>query len=334
MVNDKSCDMPNKIICYKPWKLNSSIKAVIPSNSRPIPQARRWHPTIALNDKVDQCGRIIQHDNAKISEINSINHDDYVSGAGFIPRRYITSGGRPGHWVSATPNPIKHWRKQLFPRQGGVSNYGKVTISQMERPGGTIIPHANDAQCSNVEINSKVDCSNNSISIYIPKPALHINKSTSNSNKIIKAKATFSRNYYRSSKAYLQSRVKLYEQKESLKFNSPIKNLSNTYEGLYKSQKLDSSGANYSSSCFNDCSCIDQIIYKPGNPIFTKNSAMSNTVYIKHLKQASISQNQYNITNIWGLDGERPVKNYPLMEFTTHNYKKHSCCFDKIVINK
>ena len=147
MTNNINCSISNKRICYNPWKSNPSTSTIIPSNSRPIPQPRKWHSNNAS-----------WYPNP-VTSPDEIIKNDYVSGAGFIPRRYITSGGRPGHWVSAAPNPIKHWRKQLFPRQDGQPT-GKASISQLERPGGSINENLFN---KNINYGSCV----NSISIYI-----------------------------------------------------------------------------------------------------------------------------------------------------------------------
>ena len=51
----------------------------------------------------------------------------------------VTSRWSKSFGIRATPNPIKHWRKQLFPRQGTTASKARATISQlMDRPGGTL----------------------------------------------------------------------------------------------------------------------------------------------------------------------------------------------------
>jgi len=130
------------INCYIPWKTHIPKRVVIPSNSRPIPQPRVWH---APARPLPSCDNKICDDNNISIGINHINHQDYVSGAGFIRRRSIQNASKnaEGVWYRAAPNPIKHWRKQLFPRQGDLSgsewNVPSERISirhMMESPGG------------------------------------------------------------------------------------------------------------------------------------------------------------------------------------------------------
>ena len=135
------------------WKTGKPITAIIPTNSRPLPQPTKWVPPhrplpdlTVLEQLVDQnlinprTGQYIQTGNS-----NTINHTDYLlynnpnpyfdssynliwcntnsdnsdlteamnfySGPGWKRDRVH------GNKFRALSRPLKHWRKQLFPRQ-------------------------------------------------------------------------------------------------------------------------------------------------------------------------------------------------------------------------
>jgi len=101
------------------------------------------------------------------------------------------------------------------------------------------------------------------------------------------------------------------------------------YESLYKT---DNSG------CFTaiDCSCVIQVVYKPSNIIFAQNTSVASSLYTKHIARETITQNQYNITNKWGLDATTGLKKYQLLQYRTTRYIRHvgnkngleTCCFE------
>lgn len=335
------------IDCYIPWKTHIPKRVIIPSNSRPIPQPRVWRAPARPLPLCD--GGICDDNNVSIG-INDINHQDYVSGAGFIRRRSIQNASKnaEGIWYRAAPNPIKHWRKQLFPRQGDLSgsewNVPSERVSirdMMERPGGlnTLEEKYN---------NNIWKACNGTMPPNILTMPLYINSNLSNTScitlndecnkkKIIKQKVLFGKDYHSSSKSYLQSRVKLYRQKEAIQFNrnkNIIKQIpkSNMYESLYKTEKT---------GCFTaiDCNCVIQVVYKPSNIIFAQNTSVDSSLYTKHITRETITQNQYNITNKWGLDATTGLKKYPKLQYRTKQYRKRAgngngtgslvtCCFE------
>ena len=132
------------INCYFSWKNNPNRITALASNSRPIPQPRKWH---APGRPMPECNNGVCGDNNIPFTPAEFNHDDYISGAGFIRRRSIQGATKNINnvWNSAAPNPIKHWRRQLFPRQFDNSDIlfslptGRISISQtMDRPGGSM----------------------------------------------------------------------------------------------------------------------------------------------------------------------------------------------------
>lgn len=132
------------------WKTGVPLTAVIPTNSRPLPQPNKWcapgRPLPSL-DNLDELQNIIDFDTGNfIQDIkeNKINHSDYllynnknyyvdnngnivwcddkVKPEDKLRANFYSGPGWKRDRVHATrlkplSRPIKHWRKQLFPRQ-------------------------------------------------------------------------------------------------------------------------------------------------------------------------------------------------------------------------
>ena len=336
--NSSFCQIAPKKNCYETWKTHHSRTSIIPSNSRPIPQLRKWQapvrPMPPCNDEICQSlDSFYDQQESTHSKLDISNFiDDGNWSPSYIPRRTIHGASKHVNangqtvWYSGTPNPIKHWRKQLFPRQGITVSKARATISQtMDRPGCTI---TNDPKIDFNIYKHENFCPLN-IPVYIDRylPENMCEKDCSSNLStlapIIKTKSYFTRYYHRTSSSYLQSRVKLYRQRAAIQFNRnrhpfnpspPLQTDISQYASLYK---LDVSG------CFTplDCSCIVQVIYKPNNKIFAKQNPAAGSLYTKHIKRTTINKNQYNITNRWGLDGTNTNKHYPLL----CKYSKFEC---------
>ena len=148
----KVCQITDISNCGKNWKTILPIYSLVPTMSRPVPQLRRWcapgRPLPQLSDSPDYSingGKIDPTTGNYIDDIQyngqTINHDDYLHYNN--PNVKINNKGKiacdneegtyqhnfysgPG-WKSsrvhgrtkntALPRPIKHWRRQLFPRQ-------------------------------------------------------------------------------------------------------------------------------------------------------------------------------------------------------------------------
>jgi hypothetical protein len=148
----KSCQVTDVSNCNKNWKPETPIYALVPTMSRPIPQIRSWCapgrplPIINSNSNFSINGGMIDPITGNyLTDIQyngqSINLSDYLHYNN--PNVKINSKGKiacadeegtyqqnfysgPG-WKSsrvhgrtkntALPRPIKHWRRQLFPRQ-------------------------------------------------------------------------------------------------------------------------------------------------------------------------------------------------------------------------
>jgi len=182
-------------------------------------------------------------------------------------------------------NPIKHWRKQLIPAQG--VSYGKVSVSQvMDRPGGsTHLVNNQSSDCSNCPQNMKNYISKDSQSTV---DRCYKNCITDNNgNKIVisnpariqrPATTIIDKKYYTTSKAYLKSRVKLYEQNQTLS----------------KSGIQLPTGFNSTNCCSNDTTV--KVYYNPNNSGFSVEGAVSSSNRMVKLNYDTIQKiNKENV---------------------------------------
>ena len=280
------------------WKLNPTIRAAIPSNSAPNPTPSSGSGTTQYGGKWSNYG---------------VDPSLFVGGSGFIHRRNgkTICNGRVGGF---SPNPIRHWRKQLIPRQGGCS--GKNSVSNMQ-----------DTPGSSITLTDNVNFSGNYSDIYINK-TLSIKElceinggfcKIENMKKRSRPIPTYSNDYHSSSNTYLQSRGKLYTQQSAINFkkikNFPCKKLSETdYIGLYNTD--------VSNCFFTDSSCAVSVVYDPVNTVFGTNTAVAGSLYAQNKSRVTFTENQYNIINRWGLDGVSITKIYPLVRSKAPGYQK------------
>lgn len=192
----------------------------------------------------------------------------------------------------AAPNPIKHWRKQLIPSQGVKSSSRVVGVSQvMDRPGGSnhLVNQQEDSAC--------INCSHNMIN-YISKDSEStfnycFEKSTNcldkNGKKIVisnparvrrSASTVVKKEYYTTSKAYLKNRVKLYNQNQTLSNTNP-----------QEAPMFDTRSTN----CCDGSNNTVKVYYKPNNPGYSKEGAVTSSNRIAKLKYDTIqNQNEQN----------------------------------------
>jgi hypothetical protein len=149
----RSCNVTDISNCGKNWKTQSPVFALVPTMSRPLPQIRNWcapgrpMPDITGNNmNFSKNGGQIdpetgQYINNPSYNGHSINHDDYLqynnppvrindkgeiacgNESGTLNNNFYSGPGWKSSRVhgrtknTALPRPIKHWRRQLFPRQ-------------------------------------------------------------------------------------------------------------------------------------------------------------------------------------------------------------------------
>ena len=234
--------------CHRTWKdLKFARKNIIPSNSRPL-----TNNTLTTNCSIQSN---INNDPSFISQNPIIRYRGSRHPSATRTKCGIDKNGNPnyeeGSYVKYKPNPIKHWRKQLFPDQGiATRSRNSITISQIERPGGRntlnfknqdgiIQGYEKDgigcsryrqhesfaSQLRNMQeygINSSNDplCLNDYIDTHSQEKK-HCNYTR---RSRIRKVTSFTKDFHLQSKSYLQSRVKLYDQNESIKFDSIPKN--------------------------------------------------------------------------------------------------------------
>ena len=264
---------------YKSWKgiknsgdINHTTNSTVPSNSQPQENAR---------------------------------------GPGFInQRRPIASKNN----ARAAPNPIKHWRKQLIPSQGISS--GKPSIGQIiDRPGGS----------THLVSNLELDCSKrqHSIKNYINKDTpstyqklfkksdnCYIDSKTGKKEMIsnparirLPASTVLNKKYYTTTKAYLKSRIKLYEQNQTI--SAVNKNLPSEFHSINCIER----------DCNNDDDNHDdnnnnktKVIYKPNNPGYSKQGAVTSSNRIVKLKYNTIQDSACCQNNEWNNEGSSSLQ--------------------------
>ena len=232
------------------------------------------------------------------------------------------------HKYKGPLNPIKQWRRQLAPSGGSTSNRASVSLA-IDYPGGaTHLEKTNIvADCSSCgpvltnylkENPALNDCSNctvirNQLSNYQPV-------TLNNPQRIIRPRSSqtkLKKNYYTTGTAYLRSRVKLHEQNQLL---SAIPG--NTYAPIgsgagpghnpstYVPPTDSRSGSQsfHSTQCITDpsacCSGLDgsfcavNVTYKPSNPVFSNQGAVSSGTRILDIRRRAIVTNNYNLSRL------------------------------------
>lgn len=200
--------------------------------------------------------------------------------------------------------PIKHWRKQLAPREGsGISSTG--IGMPMDRPGGSTYLGGNPDTCK---------CSNSGGNIHlienIPRP-----KYLRHEKNIIKSATTIlSKKYYTDSRAYLRSRNMTYEQKLSgtpangIDYFGPDGNL------LWPTTDINGPQVRAPSDFPAKCETAShtrygsRVIYKPNNRQFGVQGAVSSSSRLERLKLNTITQNGNSFRNAFGSEGANAGK--------------------------
>lgn len=214
--------------------------------------------------------------------------------------RPLTKGDTSENPMNRKANPIKHWRKQLMPRDG--SGHGKVSVGLViDRPGGSHLVKKNcsllQKPCSNT-IKTYIDtydsrsivpseyagsCSEKNhtgLDIYCKTfitpsgcdsaPDYGGCKWTPSRAKICNrqritrsASTIISKNYFTTTKSYLRNRVRLYDQNQTIApkpGNNYLNNSSNP------PNLLPPSNSNNGSQVYNSTNCFDNL-YCTINPI-------------------------------------------------------------------
>ena len=261
------------------WKNTGTYHSIIPTNSRPLPQLRRWcapgRPLPQLSDdpncNIDSSmcnlystnggyidpitGNYINEvTHSQINEndyllynnpdlyINGVKYNNFYSGPGWKQSRVYGSTK-----TRALPRPIKHWRKQLFPRQfvdyqTGIPINQNSTIQSIEaNTRGRKYTNLLDApgtyfKTTDDLINSQNNYNISCIPIYVNDNSdilisncLQLNKNTGNINSCIQTKNLITARpgslyqtssfVFDSNKGYLQARGRLSYQVSTFSYN-------------------------------------------------------------------------------------------------------------------
>lgn len=362
--------------CYNSWKdLLYNRKFVVPSNSRPLTN----------NYIKNNCDILINENKSLNFEGNSNSHLDRYTRSRH-PSAIKT--GCPveingelkyenGNYLKHKPNPIKHWRKQLFPRQG-TSTRSSVSIDSLERPGGANILNLNTSIITQAIIDTngckktiqskslseeKIEMQNSGINILengvLQNPKCidayldtQFNAPTDKQcnytkRSHIKNKTSFTSNYHSNTSAYLQSRVKKYEQRISIQFdktlikNSNNKNYNNPncniklqkdYTSLYNKFRYETKSLEDIEPCkfsvpqfiLQKSETLQMVKYAPSNSVFPEQSAVQSRQYIANKKRTAITQNIIVPENFYTLDKLR-INQLPKFNKETLKYTNIQC---------
>jgi hypothetical protein len=232
-----------------------------------------------------------------------------------------TGGSNTTSYTSARP--IKHWRKQLNPRNGSGANGRRAGINMsMDIPGGSNIL-ANTGKCdgttecaktSTILSDNILGINNNNFSDGITT----INPITNQVQcvacnpeaKVIKPATTIiSKKYYPDRNAYLQSRCLLYDQKLS---GNKIPGITyfdtvNDRPVLPSNDLINGSQNRSTENCLN---CPNNVknntnttIYKPRNYQYATQGAVDSSSRITRLKYNTITKNGKSFQTAFGIQG-------------------------------
>ena len=220
--------------------------------------------------------------------------------------------------------PIKSWRKQLNPRSR--TGYGaRAGVGMpMDIPGGSTYLGSTSSNCLNKECKFSYALKENlakdpANTIILPGSDKTLYDKDSQKtyciqcnpeNNVIKysAQTIVNKNYYTDSRAYLQSRNKLYKQNLGVgsKFSSKPY-FSPEGQPLLPSNNPDIGPPNYKhrtcclANCINTNKKCNTYIYKPSNPTFAVEGPVSSSTNILRKKINTINKNAVSFQNAWGL---------------------------------
>ena len=174
--------------------------------------------------------------------------------------RPLTKGDTSENPMNRKANPIKHWRKQLMPRDG--SGHGKVSVGlAIDRPGGSHLVKNScsllQKPCSDTIKNYIEDTDSRSL---IP----NCSKKICNKQRITRSASTIiSKSYYTTNKEYLRKRVRLYDQNQLLSPKAGNEYLDNTTDSatlLPPSDSINGSQVYNSTNCYDGSCCKANIL--------------------------------------------------------------------------
>ena len=192
--------------------------------------------------------------------------------------------------VAFKARPIKHWRKQLMPRENSGSGNSAVGMP-MDLPGGSSYLGDNISVC------------NNNSSLMTIKEENNSNKDCCTKTKVIRRSTTnLDKKYYTDSKAYLKSRCRTYDQNIS---GTPVEN-ANNYDAngnlLEPNDNNNGPQVRIGLNCSMGCDSNNKVktIYKPNNKKFQTQGAVTSGERLLRLKMNTINDNGASFQTAYG----------------------------------
>jgi len=218
--------------------------------------------------------------------------------------------------------PLKVWRKQLQPAANSGSRI--VSIDQMLKPGGSVfLSDASscvtcaDSSTNHLPVKTMVfgnfsyltESNPNNLyetSTYFTDVSENIyNKCITcdpQTNVIKSAVTKLNKNYYTTSKAYLQSRCQLYNQKSSPIPKSGVTYIDANGNPVWPSDSANGSQVYDMTTCEKQCASGAKVttIYKPNNVNFGVQGAVASSTRLMRLKQNTINKNGASFASAFG----------------------------------
>ena len=200
--------------------------------------------------------------------------------------------------------PIKHWRKQLAPREGSGRSSSGIGMP-MDRPGGSAYLGGNPDTCK---------CSNSGENVHLIENIHHPKYLRPEKNVIKPATTILSKKYYTDSRAYLRSRNMTYEQKLSGTPANGIEYFGPDGKLLWPTTDINGPQVRAPSDCPAKCETASdtrygsRVIYKPNNRQFGVQGAVSSSSRLERLKLNTITQNGNSFRNAFGSEGANAGK--------------------------
>lgn len=181
--------------------------------------------------------------------------------------------------------PIRHWRKQLQPR----NNTGRTGVIFDDRPGSYLLNFAG-CECSekfNFNISNDTKCRTRIRSAMTEKLINSQNENVAPTKR-----------YSFSTKQYLESKCKTYKQNLPGAKDPTITYTDASGNIIHPSNDVNGTQVRLSTNCY-DGSC-KRIIYKPSNHQYFNQGAVSASTRLERLKLQTVNKNGASFKTAWG----------------------------------
>jgi hypothetical protein len=213
------------------------------------------------------------------------------------------------------PRPIKHWRKQLNPRDEAGRQRPGIGMP-MDTPGGSVYLGTTNCITCGTDTNSagiKEDIEHGTIIPSTPAD-IYINPETKQvkcvacnpENNVIKSAVTLlNKNYYTDSRAYMKARCRLYDQRASTNPKPGVTYFNPNGTPANPSDSPNGSQVRLMQDCDKQCTLNNQpiTIYKPNNRQFATQGAVSSSTRLLRLQYNTITKNAASFNAAWGQEG-------------------------------